>query len=421
MRNLSEMLMQNLFLGVRTYMMVYIVLRQIVKMVLSIYFRKVFIIGKDKIPEDKPLLIACNHPTGFIEPCVMACFLPISLHFMTRGDFFEKPLFNWFLRATHQLPIYRKKDGFKSLRKNPNNFTEAVNKLKEGGKIIIYIEGSTSQDRLLRPFKKGLGRIAGEVITSDPDCELMVLPTCVNFSEANRFRSSVSVEIFEPIALDDYDFSEEKRFETVNTLTDDIYTSMERGVFHLSDLSQQDKFNRMLSKHLYDGYPSFRPLVVESSHLKDVGFKLANSINVLEEVDQAYNTFEWEEKTTILDQLKAVFLFPFAIVGWIFNVIPAQISASFTKKKVSSREFIGPIIIASSLVIYLVYFLLIIILGILLDFRILLGLILIPASGVVYLYWKGIVEKIRMAKSFQNYPMSLKEKIKELKNLLHAK
>ena len=420
MRNLSVMLIQNLFLGVRTYMMVYIVLRQIVKMVLSIYFRKVFIIGKDKIPKDKPLLIACNHPTGFIEPCVMACFLPISLHFMTRGDFFEKPLFNWFLRATHQLPIYRKKDGFKSLRKNPNNFNEAVTKLKEGGKIIIYIEGSTSQDRLLRPFKKGLGRIAGEVITSDPACELMVLPTCVNFSDANRFRSSVSVEIFEPIALDDYDFSEEKKFETVNALTNDIYASMAQGVFHLSDLSQQDKFNRMFSKHLYDGYPSFRPLVVESSHVKDVGFKLANSLEVLEEVGHD-DKFEWEEKTTIGDQLKSVLLFPFATVGWILNVIPAQISVSFTKKKVSSREFIGPIIIASSLVIYLVYFLLIIILGILLDFRILLGLILIPVSGVVYLYWKEKIEKIRMAKSFQNYPMSLKEKIKKLKNLLHAK
>jgi 1-acyl-sn-glycerol-3-phosphate acyltransferase len=413
------MLIQNLFLSFRSINMVYIILRQAVKIVLSIYFRKIYFIGKEKIPMDKPLLIACNHPTGFIEPCVVACFLPIPLHFMTRGDFFEKPLFNWFLRATHQLPIYRKKDGFKSLRKNPNNFTEAINTLKEGGRIIIYIEGSTSRDRLLRPFKKGLGRIASQVKISYPECDLKVLPICVNFSDANRFRSSVSVEIFDPISLDDYDFSEQKRFETVNNLTDHIYDSMSKGVFHLKDISYQDKFNRVLNKHLYDGYPSFRPLVESSNYLKNIGFKLVDTIDQIEESSQD-EKLEWEDSFTFWDQLKVGILFPFALIGWVLNIIPTRVSYTITKNKVTSEEFYGPVLIASSLAIYILYFLLIIILGILLNYKILIALFLIPATGIIYLYWKELLEKIAMAKTFRNYPLELKEKIETIKNILHA-
>lgn len=399
--------------------MLYTILRPIVKILLSIYFRKVYFIGKEKIPVGKPLLIASNHPTGFIEPCLMACFFPISLHFMTRGDFFENKIANWFLRSTHQLPIYRKKDGFKSLRKNPNNFSEAIKKLLENEAIIIYIEGSTSQSRQLRPFKKGLGRIASQVLDQDPDSDLLVLPTCVNFSDSNGFRSVASIEIFDPIKLDDYDFSEGQRFDSVNKLTDDIYSSMKTGVFHIDKLEYQEKYNQLLIAYLFNKTPNFFPVEEANDDFKQLGFRLSDQIESLEM--ESNGAKYWSEDYSFFDVLKLILLAPFALIAWILNVIPASLALSITRKKVKSKEFYGPVLIASSLVIYLVLFITIVLAALIFDLKIILALVLISTTGIVYLYWKEILEKIKISKDFQKKTDSEKNRISDIKKLLHAR
>ena len=102
--------------------MIYSFVRPIAAYALKIFFRKIYFTNRDRIPKGKPLILAINHPTAFIEPCILACFLPIKLHFLVRGDLFKKPLF-----------IYCKSGG---------RSAKAVEKATEMGfKRIIELDG----------------------------------------------------------------------------------------------------------------------------------------------------------------------------------------------------------------------------------------------------------------------------------------
>ncbi|MBK6903255.1 MAG: hypothetical protein IPH04_10715 [Saprospirales bacterium] len=71
--------------------MLYPITRPLAKIALSVFFRKLYLSGLENIDWEKPVILAANHPTAFIEPCILACWLPKPLHFMVRGDFFSNP------------------------------------------------------------------------------------------------------------------------------------------------------------------------------------------------------------------------------------------------------------------------------------------------------------------------------------------
>jgi len=57
---------------------------------IRVFYGKIEVSGLENVPKDGPLLIASNHPNGFLEPIIMACLFPRDLHFMVRGDGFRK-------------------------------------------------------------------------------------------------------------------------------------------------------------------------------------------------------------------------------------------------------------------------------------------------------------------------------------------
>ena len=90
---------------------------------LRTFFRKIHISNVENIPKDKPVILAANHPTAFIEPCVLACFLDRPLYFLVRGDLFKKPVYAKMLKYLHMLPVYRMQDrGYAYLKRNYETF-----------------------------------------------------------------------------------------------------------------------------------------------------------------------------------------------------------------------------------------------------------------------------------------------------------
>ena len=81
--------------------------RPLARIALKTYFSKIYLNGLEKIPADKPIILAANHPSAFLEPCILATTLPRPLHFMVRGDLFQKPLYRALLMSLHMIPMYR--------------------------------------------------------------------------------------------------------------------------------------------------------------------------------------------------------------------------------------------------------------------------------------------------------------------------
>jgi 1-acyl-sn-glycerol-3-phosphate acyltransferase len=140
--------------------MLYSFLRILVGFTLRIFFRKIYIIGTVHVRADKPQLIASNHPSGFLEPLIMACFFPKPLHFLVRGDVFDNPFLRPLLRGTNQIPVFRFRDGFSRLRENSQSIDESLDVLKNNQNLLIFAEGNTQSIKKLRPLQKGISRIA---------------------------------------------------------------------------------------------------------------------------------------------------------------------------------------------------------------------------------------------------------------------
>jgi len=141
--------------------MLYFFVRPIARIGLSVFYRHIYFSHPERIPKDKPVILACNHPTAFIEPCLLACFLDRSLYFLVRGNLFKKPIYDLLLRSLHMLPIFRLKDGgYGKLKSNYQTFQAVFQALEQNRTVMILAEGSTKQCKRLRPLQKGAARLA---------------------------------------------------------------------------------------------------------------------------------------------------------------------------------------------------------------------------------------------------------------------
>lgn len=64
------------------------------------------------------------------------------------------------LRLLKMIPIYRMSEGRENLHQNQYAFDQAVALLKQGEKVLIFIEGISKHTHQLQPFKKGAARIS---------------------------------------------------------------------------------------------------------------------------------------------------------------------------------------------------------------------------------------------------------------------
>ncbi|WP_353483133.1 1-acyl-sn-glycerol-3-phosphate acyltransferase, partial [Haliscomenobacter sp.] len=184
--------------------MLYYLVRPIARLGTYLFFRKIYFANEERIPRDKPIILAINHPTGFLEPIIMAVLLSKPLHFLVRGDFFSKKFYGTLLRALHMIPIFRMRDttGFSGVKSNFSTFEACYAGLKEGKIIMIFPEGRTVLEKRLRPLQRGLVRIAFGTLERYPEIEdLYVVPVGVNFTDGLQPRGEVMINFGEPLSM----------------------------------------------------------------------------------------------------------------------------------------------------------------------------------------------------------------------------
>ena len=135
-------------------------------MALKIFCVSIKVHNKKALQQKGPLLIVANHPDSFFDALVIAanCTYPIS--FLARGDVFTKPWHNFLLRALNMMPVYRQREGKEHLHKNQNSFDASVAVLKNGGTVLIFIEGICLNKNEIQPFKKGAARILQQAVAA---------------------------------------------------------------------------------------------------------------------------------------------------------------------------------------------------------------------------------------------------------------
>lgn len=181
--------------------MIYRLVRPVARFVLRYYYRNIDLTGLENIPKDAAVVLAANHPTAFIEPCILACFQPRTLWFLARGNLFKNAFFKGLLSAVHILPVFRMEDGgYGKLKNNFGTFDACYKALSQGKAIMNLAEGRCIHEKALRPMRKGTARLALGAMQRDPTLkEVYIVPVGCNFTHADRVRDQVMIRFGEPI------------------------------------------------------------------------------------------------------------------------------------------------------------------------------------------------------------------------------
>lgn len=127
----------------------YVLLRPVVEGVFRTLFR-VTVAGREHVPVDGPVLLCCNHISGF-DPPLVAAVCPRPVYSMGKEELFRH--FGWFMVRFGVFPVRRGTPDRRSLR-------TAVDLLKRGEVVAIYPEGTRHHVEPIGAPKRGIVLVA---------------------------------------------------------------------------------------------------------------------------------------------------------------------------------------------------------------------------------------------------------------------
>lgn len=360
--------------------MLYAAVRPVATIGLKYYFRRIDLANTERIPENAAVIIAANHPTTFIEPCILACFLDMPLHFMARGDFFKNSIAASMLRGVHIIPVFRLRDaGFSGLKNNFESFDKAFDVLAEKKTLMILAEGRCIHEKRLRPIRKGTARIALGALDNRELDEVYIVPVGVNYTYADRLRSDVLINCGEPIRASEYlnDFRENAT-PAINRLTEELRDRLSEEVVIIEQRTDEPLAENLLRLYRTEAKTSSTDKFLQKSQTQLKAEKsITQAINEMPAAQkqvlssQTHDYFSRLERMRIDDaallgryrkeqkQTASVFFgFLPALLLTIWHFLPSFLVQWLAGTKIKTIEFAGPVRWAGLMVVYMVYALL---------------------------------------------------------------
>lgn len=184
---------------VQDYDFMYDFLRYYVDIVMKLSYRKIKYVGKEFIPKDGAIILAPNHTNALMDAMVVLGMDHGPKVFVARADIFRNPKIAKILKWLKIMPIMRMRDGYEEVKKNNETIERAVDVLRDRVPFCIFPEGTHQTKYSSLPLAKGIFRIAFQAQELMPDMPLYIVPVGIRYGSFFRFRSTVRVQIGEPI------------------------------------------------------------------------------------------------------------------------------------------------------------------------------------------------------------------------------
>ena len=111
-------------------------------------FHRFEVNGLGNVPPKGGFILACNH-LSYLDPPAVGCRIPRNLHYFARDSLFFGPL-GLLITKLNSIPVNRDQLDLGTLRK-------VLSVLKGGEPVLVFPEGTRSQDGTLQKSQKGLG------------------------------------------------------------------------------------------------------------------------------------------------------------------------------------------------------------------------------------------------------------------------
>tara|TARA_R110002072_G_scaffold271987_1_gene432039 strand:- start:18062 stop:19246 length:1185 start_codon:yes stop_codon:yes gene_type:complete len=305
------------------------------------------------------------------------CKKPI--HFMTKGTFFSSPLKSRFLRSLGMIPINRATES-KTQGVNNNSSFDACYELLESKKtLVIFPEGNSYAEKVLRELKTGTARIALEVEARNKGlANLKIIPIGLIYTDAAKFRSSAIVNVGESITAIDYieEYQSSPR-EASRKLTNEFRVGMEKmlvgsssaeheklvdGIIELLNSKYTNTEEKGVKKEVVlvkETYQKMNNIVISAPHklseitqlYTDIKLQLHQSNVKSEFLDRNYRPLVFFRQL-LFSTLYIIIGIPFFLFGLLHNILPFQFADYIIPKIVKEIEYYAPVAVLLGLVIY---------------------------------------------------------------------
>ncbi len=343
--------------------MLYSIIKAILRPAVLIYFRKIKVVNKERLPKKGPFIVVANHPNTFMDPFVIGGYFK-PLHFLTQGGIFKQKWKHKFFRKIHMVPIYRKQDVTGTSRDNEATFGECKQFLQNGGRLVIFPEGNSFLERTLREIKTGTARIA-----LDSEAEknfslgLKIVPIGLDYSAPKKFRSEVTMRIGESFTIEEYQqqFAEKPR-DAVKALTDRIRDSLEKVTIAAKDAEEDRLANGIetiirkewpqalqgakheqkyvLSKRVLNALRYFENEKPEE--ITTLRNRITSYYSRLKELRMSDKQLSKEPLVRVSEAIKMILLLPIYLYGVLNNYIPFKVPQLLTKRIAVDPAFNPP-------------------------------------------------------------------------------
>ncbi len=220
----------------------YNLLRYYVDFTLKLSYRNIRYVGLDKVPQDGSVIYAPNHTNALMDALVILAMDRKPKVFVARADIFRRPLLAKIFTFLKIMPIMRIRDGFDEVKKNNQTIEKAVDVLRDKVPFCIFPEGQHQAKYSSLPLSKGIFRIAFQAQELMPDTPLYIVPVGMRYGSFFRFRSTVRVEIGDPINVGQFigEHNAISTQEQINLMRDMLAERMRQSIFHIPNDEDYD-------------------------------------------------------------------------------------------------------------------------------------------------------------------------------------
>ena len=216
----------------------YAFLRHYVDFSLKLAYRKIKYVGLERVPKDGAVIYAPNHTNALMDALVILAMDHKQKVFVARADIFKNPKVAKILHFCKIMPIMRIRDGMNEVRKNTETIHKSVDVLLDKVPFCILPEGRHQAKHSLLPISKGIFRIALEAEElMNGKLPLYIVPVGLEYGNFFRFRSTVLVQIGEPINVSAFirEHADMTQPEMMNLMKDELTEKMKEVILYIPD------------------------------------------------------------------------------------------------------------------------------------------------------------------------------------------
>ena len=181
--------------------MLYKFLKLIVTIGLKLYYGQIKVSNAKELNSPGAKIIIANHPNTLMDAWMIGYASKKPIYYMAKGTFFTSRFKRKLLTSLGMIPINRSADGNTKGVSNVDSFEMCYRLLEEGKSLVIFPEGTSYSERLLRKLKSGSARIALQTeLRNKGELGLKIIPVGLVYLEPAKFRSSVLINVGAPIS-----------------------------------------------------------------------------------------------------------------------------------------------------------------------------------------------------------------------------